>query len=115
MKLTDGIHRQVGLGRVLRNADAVLVAGHDSEVVLDARGHVGDLEAGLLQVLDTLGPGLPVHLAFLHDVVEDGAAAIILRRRPGQLSRRLGNVICLQATDGSRGVWLARHKYKDYA
>lgn len=81
--LTDWINSQVGLGGILRNADAVLIAGHDSEVVLNARSHVGHFEARLLQVLCALGPGLSVHFAFLHNIVEDGTAAIIFWWQPG--------------------------------
>lgn len=102
--LTDWINSQVGLGGVLRNSNAILVASHDSEVVLDARCHVGHLEAGLLQVLYALGPGLPVHLTFLHNIVEDGAATVILWWQPGQLRCRLGDVSCLQSANGARSI-----------
>lgn len=106
--LTDWIDSQVGLGGVLGNSDAILVAGHDSEVVLNARRHICHLEAGFLQVLRALGPGLPVHLTFLHNIVEDRAAAVILWWQPGQLSCRLGDVGCLQAANGTRSICKGR-------
>jgi len=95
----------------LRDADAILVAGHDSEVILDAGAHVGDLEAGLLQILGAFVPGLPVHLTFFHNIVENLTATIVLWRKPGQLSGRLGDISCVQTTNGSRSVCQTHNTY----
>ena len=102
--LTDWIDSQVGLWGVLRNSNSILVAGHDPEVILNARCHVGHFEAGLLQFFCALGPSLPVHFTFLHNIVKDGATTIILWWQPGQLSCCLGDVSCLKSSNRTRCI-----------
>lgn len=113
MILTKRVHSQVRSGRILRNSNSIFIAGHDSEVVFNARCQVGHLEAGFLQVLCAFVPCLPVHFPFLHNVVDYGATSVVFWRQPGDLSGGLCDVGCIQASDRTRSICTELKEHSD--
>ncbi len=100
-KLVLGLDRFVCL-YVWSTADPV--SGTDSEQVLGVLLEASHCVLGTLSVVGGQRPGLTLHIASLHHVANDLAAAIALRLIPCQADLTISSVDHMEVLPGSRDI-----------